>query len=503
MQRKNNISSEHAIKFINSLNANILPISKNEKFYIHISKNESEYPYAYIYYKKIENATKMVNWLKDHGIDAIAKYIENKTHFLVKIPHVNAFPQDFFDVGKLDEQQTQLIRAIKSDNHNLQLFNDFHLKKLMETAIHSFSVINKGLEITNNDTNELSLVKNNKFIELGLTDYLLAHSDNLKKHNCLLIEYFHNISNNLMIFENALLSNTESVLSYFILTSNVAVSALEATLDKMISYGVYAMQHVKAVNANNEIASLLTRNHLHTENEKLHNIIIKLKQISEACININNQLSLLGDHCLYTKMFFVYKLNLLNGEQEKSVEDEEIFFENIKTECNEQFNQMNSLLKDLKDEVNLLSNQAEEKNYCEIKIESKLSTTPVFFATPHEVLLRQIDKIIPNNKRDLYPYFLNAINEKNYAKALRTACTSESETAFRLIKLLLLYKGILKIDVNEQAGSRKYAALHHVALHGNKEIYDYLVSQGAAQLEDDDGNTPEQLLPKQGKSLGL
>ena len=504
MQRKNNISSENAIKFINSLNSkfNQIQIHRNKKFYFHIPKNELQHPYAYLYHNKIEGVTKIIEWLNANGIDAIAKYIEDHSHYLIKIPHVNLFPHDFFDAFKLNEQQLKLVRQIKTENDNLKLFNDSHIKKLIGLVVLSFSTINKALEITYRDTNEECLRNRDKCIKMGIPDYLITHSNILKHYNQLLAEYYQNISFNLVILEDSLLTTQESDLACILLNSEISVSALEAVFEKMISYGVYVIQHVNAINRNNEIASFVSGHHLNNHEDKLETVLIKFKQINEVCDIINEHLSFFGKEHRKTKMFFVYKLNLLEMILKKEiVEEEEILFNNNKVECEHQLNKMNLLIDELQAEVNKLLNINEEKNCSAEIMQPKLATNPNFFAIQHDMLLRQIAKIIPLKERQKYHLFNDAIDQKEYSKALRTACTSDSAVAFKLIKLLMLYKGILKVDVNEQAGTNKNSALHYAALKDNKEVYDYLISQGAVQLQDADGKTPDEIFSVKSKRL--
>lgn len=104
----------------------------------------------------------------------------------------------------------------------------------------------------------------------------------------------------------------------------------------------------------------------------------------------------------------------------------------------------------------------------------------------HEKLLRQISNIILKNKPN-FDTFLESIDAKKYSQALRRACTVKHPDAIVLIKILLSYKEILQIDINEQAGDKQLSALHIAALKGNQEIYLNLKTNGAIDLKDSDG----------------
>lgn len=89
-------------------------------------------------------------------------------------------------------------------------------------------------------------------------------------------------------------------------------------------------------------------------------------------------------------------------------------------------------------------------------------------------------KIQEKNKAEFKP-FLDAIQEKNYAKALRRICTSTSSLAFDVTKEFLIACKELKIsfDINETAGTENLSALHHAARKNNRQLCDLLISYGA------------------------
>jgi hypothetical protein len=100
----------------------------------------------------------------------------------------------------------------------------------------------------------------------------------------------------------------------------------------------------------------------------------------------------------------------------------------------------------------------------------------------HERLLKHLMQSIPEDKLNENKLFFDAINERQYTKALRRACTSKDEqTALKLIKVLVSYKGRLNINLNELAGAEQLTALHHAAKSSNAEIFAFLVRQDADQ----------------------
>lgn len=125
---------------------------------------------------------------------------------------------------------------------------------------------------------------------------------------------------------------------------------------------------------------------------------------------------------------------------------------------------------------------------------SKINSPVMAAGNAHDLLLKRIQPILDAHPGDFSP-FADAIHEKKYAKALRRACTVRNRDALSLIKIICEYKEILSININEQAGSENRNALHHSAVKGNKEVYDFLITQGVdISLVDKDGKTAKQLL---------
>lgn len=120
-----------------------------------------------------------------------------------------------------------------------------------------------------------------------------------------------------------------------------------------------------------------------------------------------------------------------------------------------------------------------------IRIQPKTAQRSQDVSNPHELLLARTQPILDRNK-DFKP-FLDAINERDYSKALRRACTSSVPEAFELIKILFDYKDILSIDANARVGKNMQAAIHHAALNPNDKIYPYLVTYFNANVNLEDG----------------
>ena len=69
-----------------------------------------------------------------------------------------------------------------------------------------------------------------------------------------------------------------------------------------------------------------------------------------------------------------------------------------------------------------------------------------------KLLSKIIPALIPPHLSKEFAPFVKAINEGTFAKALRMACVSKKPEALELIKMLIEYKTILSININEQAG---------------------------------------------------
>lgn len=90
-----------------------------------------------------------------------------------------------------------------------------------------------------------------------------------------------------------------------------------------------------------------------------------------------------------------------------------------------------------------------------------------------------------------------SLENKNYSQALRRICTAGRDdiTAEPLLKNILKYQKVLEIDLDEQAGTKKFSALHYAALRKNTNLYDLLIKFGASlDLQDTDGCIPSDYL---------
>ncbi|MBA2711274.1 MAG: Fic family protein [Tatlockia sp.] len=106
----------------------------------------------------------------------------------------------------------------------------------------------------------------------------------------------------------------------------------------------------------------------------------------------------------------------------------------------------------------------------------------------------------PQTNKKFIPFF-NAMSDKQYARALRMLCIRKESEAFSAIKILVSNKELLQFDINEQAGEKRYSALHQAAIHDNRLIFDYLLEQNASRdLElplEVKSHLPENYFPKE------
>lgn len=113
----------------------------------------------------------------------------------------------------------------------------------------------------------------------------------------------------------------------------------------------------------------------------------------------------------------------------------------------------------------------------------------------HDELMARVEKLSEAIHAKAKRLLMEALEERNYARALRRLCTSAKEDKMPLIKLLLNFSLKLKYDINVQAGEEQYAAIHYAASRGNKELFDLLCEYGAdPKLEDAHGMTAQILL---------
>lgn len=96
----------------------------------------------------------------------------------------------------------------------------------------------------------------------------------------------------------------------------------------------------------------------------------------------------------------------------------------------------------------------------------------------HNSLIDQVKPIVQVYREKFNPFF-EAIERRNYSQALRRACTSTDPMAFELVKILISFKNILSININETAGKDNFSALHYAANAGNQLIYDFLIQNAA------------------------
>ena len=137
------------------------------------------------------------------------------------------------------------------------------------------------------------------------------------------------------------------------------------------------------------------------------------------------------------------------------------------------------------------------------------SDSPIMAASnAHSRLVKLITPIIKQlilkNPDSPFKLFLESVQNRNYSQALRRACTTKSQNAFKLIKILLQFKAELRIDINERSGDKKRSALHHAAISGTYEMYCFLVEEGGhTKIIDADKKTPQYYAEKNFKELDV
>ena len=91
--------------------------------------------------------------------------------------------------------------------------------------------------------------------------------------------------------------------------------------------------------------------------------------------------------------------------------------------------------------------------------------------------------------------FFNAFRAKEYNRALRIACTSNSSIGLSIIRVLCDHKDLLELKPNQAAGETQRNAFHHAATKGGREIYDLLCSSFTDEdALDKEGNPPRHYL---------
>lgn len=95
----------------------------------------------------------------------------------------------------------------------------------------------------------------------------------------------------------------------------------------------------------------------------------------------------------------------------------------------------------------------------------------------HKQLIEELQPYFDNSTR----FFQQSLNSKNYNQALRRLCTADPkhQQAITMLSILLKYKHVLEIDINEPAGEQARSAIHYAAMKKNESIYNALISAGA------------------------
>ncbi len=113
----------------------------------------------------------------------------------------------------------------------------------------------------------------------------------------------------------------------------------------------------------------------------------------------------------------------------------------------------------------------------------------------HESLVRRVQLIVNRSHvNKTYALFLSIIERREYNIALRTACKAcnkGNKDVFNLILILLDYKDVFSINLDEKSKTDGQAPIHYAASNCNKDLCNLLVSRGANRA----------LLNKEGKSV--
>lgn len=124
--------------------------------------------------------------------------------------------------------------------------------------------------------------------------------------------------------------------------------------------------------------------------------------------------------------------------------------------------------------------------------------SPVTYAGDSHDKMRWRVGVICQQDLENFGIIMTAIKERAYARALRRACTATDVSDIRIhqiVAIILEYKDILNININEQAGDKNFAAIHYAAEKGNKVVFDLLKKAGAnITLQAKGGKTADDLL---------
>lgn len=105
----------------------------------------------------------------------------------------------------------------------------------------------------------------------------------------------------------------------------------------------------------------------------------------------------------------------------------------------------------------------------------------------HEKLIVQLKSTVEENK-PVFDGVLESINAKNYSQAIRRCGTKKHAKSIDVMRIILGFKNVLTINLNEKAGKDSQTALHYAAINGDKELYDLLLQNGAVDDKDAKGN---------------
>jgi hypothetical protein len=93
----------------------------------------------------------------------------------------------------------------------------------------------------------------------------------------------------------------------------------------------------------------------------------------------------------------------------------------------------------------------------------------------HQFLLKTLHTVFGEKITIIKP-IMDAIANKEYARALRGACTLKSQQAVLVVKALLAFANKVPFNTNEPAGAKMLTAAHHAAINNRVDLYDLILS---------------------------
>ena len=96
-------------------------------------KDPSQPAYAFVYCKNNDEAKSLVAWFKEKHLDAECSYVESLKHFMVKIPCIDYFPNNYLTLNK--KVNSTFLQETKQQLNKLRLIMAQPSQKLLEFII--------------------------------------------------------------------------------------------------------------------------------------------------------------------------------------------------------------------------------------------------------------------------------------------------------------------------------------------------------------------------------